>query len=472
MRNPYENPPQSAADVQDIINGMQEFFQTGATLKAEFREQQLRALQTYLRAHEQEALDALHADLGKSACEGYATELGLVFDEIRYCLRFLRGWMRPRRVPTSLAHFYTTSTIYPYPYGVAGVYSPWNYPLQLSLAPLVDAIAAGNCVLLKPSQHSAHTSAFLQKLCQEVFDPRVVFCLHGSNNMNDWLLQITLDKIMFTGSPRVGKKIMAHAADALTDVTLELGGKSPTFITEDANIRRAAERIAWGKCLNHGQTCVAPDYILAHENVVDEFVRQYEIAVHKYYGKDPLTSPDYPHMIDSAQYERVCNLIDTNGPAAKVVFGGQRNAGTLQIAPTVITGVTLEDPIMSEEIFGPVLPIVTWRTLDEAIAITRSIEHPLACYIFSTNKRTQRYILDAVPSGGAVINDVVIWASSPTLPFGGLQNSGIGHYHGRAGFDAFTHFKSTMKKSNLFELPFRNPPFTPEKLRVIKTFMH
>lgn len=470
--NSYDNPAKSADDVQKIVDRLSAYFQSGVTLPVDFRMLQLKRMQAYLRAHEREALEALHADLGKSEAEAYATELGMIYDELRFCLKYGPQWARPRRVPTSLAHFPTTSTIYPYPFGVVGIYSPWNYPLQLSLLPLVDAVCAGNCVLLKPSQHSRHTSAFIRRLCQDVFDPNFIFCLEGSNQMNDWLLDVALDKIMFTGSPRVGREIMAHAAQNLTSVTLELGGKSPVFITPDADLRRAGERIAWGKCLNSGQTCVGPDYILIHESVADSFVNEFRNAVHRYYGEDVLNSPDYPHMIDQKQFDRVCGLIDKRNPNAQVVIGGGRREETLQIEPTVMTGVTLDDPVMGQEIFGPVLPIITWRTLDEAIAVPQHFGHPLSCYIFSTDKKTQRLLLDAIPSGGAVINDVVIWASSPTLPFGGLQNSGIGHYHGKAGFDAFTHYKSTMKKSNLIELPFRNPPFNDLKLSVIKFFLH
>ena len=296
--NLYEKPVNSAADVQSIIDEVGAYFRTGETLSVDFRLRQLNKLGAYLREHEQEALEALHADLGKSAFEAYATELGLVYDEIRTCLKHVRKWARPKWVPTPLMNFPATSKVYPYPYGVAAVLSPWNYPIQLALTPLVDAIAAGNCVVMKPSKTSVHTGNFIRKMCEEVFDSHYVFCFHGSDAMNTWLLEVTFDKIMFTGSPRVGKLIMKHAADSLTSVTLELGGKSPLFIAEDANIRRAAERVAWGKCLNSGQTCVAPDYALVHESNVDEFIHWMDYYLHKYYGEDILKSPNYPHMIN------------------------------------------------------------------------------------------------------------------------------------------------------------------------------
>ncbi len=461
----------SMADVQNQINTMEAYFETGETLPVEFRMRQLRRLQAYLRAHEQEALDALHTDLGKSAFESYATELGLVHDEIRLYLKHLPRWTRPRRVPTSFAHFPTTSTVYPYPFGVAAVLSPWNYPLQLTLVPLVDAIGAGNCVAMKPSKTSPATSAFIRDMCRELFDPRYVYCWKGSDDMNDWLLQVEFDKIMFTGSPRVGKEIMTAAAQNLTSVTLELGGKSPVIIAQDANIKRAAQRVAWGKCLNSGQTCVGPDYVLAHEDVADEFVEELGRWLHAYYGDDILASPDYPHMINRKHFDMVCGLIDDRRPGTRIALGGGRNADTLQIEPTVVTGVTIDNPLMSQEIFGPALPVLTWRTLDEALAIVRSIKHPLACYIFSDSRAFQRRILDEVRCGGATINDVVIHASSNRMGFGGVQNSGIGAYHGKVGFDAFTHYKSTMKKSTLVEMGIRNPPFNDEKMRLLKLFM-
>lgn len=466
--NLYEKPVNSAADVQDIIDAMRQYFQTGETLSVDFRIRQLNRLGAYLRAHEQDVLDALHADLGKSVFESYATELGLVYDEIRCCIKNVRGWARPRHVRTPLMNFPATSKVYPYPFGVAAVLSPWNYPIQLALVPLVDAIAAGNCVIMKPSKTSVHTSAFIRSMCEEVFDSRFVFCLHGSDEMNDWLLEVEFDKIMFTGSPRVGKLIMKHAADSLTSVTLELGGKSPLFIDERANIRRAAERVAWGKCLNSGQTCVAPDYALVHESVVDEFVKRLGTYLHKFYGKDILASPDYPHMINKKHFEEVCGLIDNRSSGCTIALGGGRNADTLQIEPTVLTGVTLDDPVMGQEIFGPILPVITWSTLDEAIDITRNFGHPLACYIFSDDKTFQQAVLDRVPCGGAVINDVVIHVANNNMGFGGLQNSGIGAYHGKVGFDCFTHYKSTSKKTTLFDIPVRNPPFNALSMRILK----
>lgn len=466
--NLYETPVNSAADVQGIIDEIGTYFRTGVTLSVDFRVRQLNRLGAYLREHEQEALEALHADLGKSAFESYATELGLVYDEIRTCVRHVRAWARPRHVRTPLMNFPATSKVYPYPFGVAAVLSPWNYPIQLALVPLVDAIAAGNCVVMKPSKTSVHSSAFIRKMCEEVFDSHYVFCLHGSDDMNKWLLEATFDKIMFTGSPHVGKLIMKHAADSLTSVTLELGGKSPLFIAADANVKRAAQRVAWGKCLNSGQTCVAPDYALVHASVIDEFVHWMGHYLHEFYGADILASPDYPHMINEKHFDEVCAYIDNRPADCAVALGGGRDATTLKIEPTLLTNVTIDDPVMAQEVFGPVLPIIAWDDVEDVIGVTRHFGHPLACYIFSESRGFQRTILDRVPSGGAVINDVIIHVANSHMGFGGLQNSGIGAYHGKVGFDCFTHYKSTSKKTTLFDIPVRNPPFDEMSMRILK----
>lgn len=468
MESLYDKTVTSAADVQGIIDAMSEYYRSGETLDVDFRIRQLNKLGAYLREHEQEVLSVLHADLGKSAFESYATELGLVYDEIRTCVKNVRKWARPKWVPTPLMNFPATSRVYPYPFGVAAVLSPWNYPIQLALVPLVDAIAAGNCVCMKPSKTSVHTSDFIRKMCEEVFDSRYVFCLHGSDEMNDWLLEVTFDKIMFTGSPRVGKLIMKHAADSLTSVTLELGGKSPLFIDKLANIDAAAERVAWGKCLNSGQTCVAPDYALVHESVADEFAERMGHYLHQFYGDDIMASPDYPHMINEKHFDEVCGYIDKRPASCKIAFGGGRDKARLRIEPTILTGVTLDDPVMQQEIFGPILPIITWKTVDEAIEVTRRFGHPLACYIFSQDRSFQQCILDRVPSGGAVINDVVIHVANNHMGFGGLQNSGIGAYHGKVGFDCFTHYKSTSKKTTLFDIVVRNPPFDETSMKILK----
>ena len=470
-QNSMEDSYTSAADVQAAVDSMHAWFETGKTLPLHYRRSVLQSLRSYLKKHETEVLNALHEDLGKAPFEGFATELGIVYDEIRLCLSKLYSWAKPRHVGTPLAHFPSSSKVYPSPFGVVAVLSPWNYPLQLALVPVVDALTAGNCVVLKPSHTSPATSAFLQKLCNEVFDNNLVRCLPGGGHMNDWILETKFDKIFFTGSPRVGRQIMHAAADNLTDVTLELGGKSPCIIAEDANIKRAAQRIAWGKCINLGQTCVAPDYFLVHESVVDAFIAELDTWLHEYYGKNILESPDYPHMINKHHFDRVCGLIDNHNEKAKIALGGGRDEDTLRIEPTVMRGVTLDDPVMQEEIFGPVLPIITWNTFDEALNVIRSFPSPLACYVFSTSKVFQEQVIQAVPFGGATINDVVIHLANNYMGFGGFGESGMGAYHGKVGFDCFTHYKSTLKKSNLIEMPVRNPPFNDMKMKIVKLLM-
>ena len=420
---------ESIADVEAAAQKMRDFFLTGATLDVDYRRQALAKLKAYLKANEERILSALTADLGKAPFEGYATEL---------CLKHLNSWSKPRRVPTPIVHFHSTSKVHPSPLGVVLVLSPWNYPVQLALVPMVDAIAAGNCVALKPSRTSKHTSELLLDILSNVFPPEFVCGFPGSGAMNDWLLEVRWDQIFFTGSPNVGHAIMEAAAKHLTPVVLELGGKSPCIVDETANVKRAAQRVAWGKGINCGQTCVAPDYFLVHERVADDFVRQ---------------------------------LIEHRNPDATVAFGGRGDAGTLRIEPTCLRGVTLDDPVMNEEIFGPVLPVITYKTLDEAFAIVRTFENPLATHVFSDDKAVRQRVIRELPFGGATVNDVVIHLANNHMGFGGVGNSGMGAYHGKVGFDCFTHYKSTLKKGTWLEMPIRNPPFDDTKMRLLKMLM-
>lgn len=462
---------ESVADVEAQAQSMRDFYAEGATLDVAYRRQALVKLKAYLKANEQRVLDALTADLGKSEFEGYATELGIVYDEINLCLKHLQKWARPRRVRTPIVHFRSSSKVYPSPLGVVLVLSPWNYPVQLALVPLVDAIAAGNCVALKPSRTSKATSELLIDLLAKVFPPEFVCGFPGSGEMNDWLLEVRWDQIFFTGSPNVGHSIMAAAAKFLTPVVLELGGKSPCIVDRTANVRRAAQRIAWGKGINSGQTCVAPDYFLVHEDVADSLVEQLDASFHQYYGKDILAGPDWPHMISGRHFDRVMGLIEHRNPNATVAFGGHGDRETLRIEPTCLRGVTLDDPVMGEEIFGPVLPVITYKTLDEAFAIVRTFEKPLATYVFSDDKAVQQRVIRELPFGGATINDVVVHLANNHMGFGGVGNSGMGAYHGKVGFDCFTHYKSTLTKGTWIEMPIRNPPFDGTKLKLLRMLM-
>lgn len=463
--------PTTAPEIQTIIDDMSAYFQTGITLDPRFRQEQLQSLHDWLWDHLDEVLVALHEDLGKSPQEAYETEVGLVLDEIKMMQRNLTRWSAPKRVHTPLMHFPATSTVYPVPYGVVAVLSPWNYPAQLSLIPLVDALAAGNVVLLKPSHTSSHTGAMLERMCREVFDPRLVHCLFNLPKLNPNMEKIKVDFMFFTGSQSVGRKLMGACAENLTPLVLELGGKSPVIVDKTADLERAGQRIAWGKCLNSGQTCVAPDYILVHEDVADALVESIVRHIEADFGKDILANPDYPHMISKHHFDRVCGLIDEHNPQATIAYGGARDAETLRIQPTIMRGVTLDDPVMNEEIFGPVLPVIPWKTLDEALAVTEHFRHPLACYVFSNDRAFQQHIIHQLPFGGGCINDVVIHVATNHMGFGGFGSSGLGSYHGRRGFDTFTHEKSIIQKGNWLELPIRNAPFKPWKLRLAKMFL-
>ena len=461
----------SAADVEAAASKMRAYFTTGATLPLEHRRKALTAMKAYLKENEERVLECLKADLGKSSFEGYATELGIVYEEINTCVRSMETWAYPRAVPTPLVHFRSSSKVYASPYGVLLVLAPWNYPIQLALVPMVDAIAAGNCVALKPSRSSKATSAFLLEMIEKLYPPEFICGFPGSGDMSDWLLATRWDHICFTGSPKVGRIIMAAAARDLTPVTLELGGKSPCIVDASANVKRAAQRIAWGKGINTGQTCVAPDYFLVHESVVDELVVGLDECFHRYYGDDILACEEWPRMINKHHFDRVCGLIENRNPNASIAFGGGSDEAALKIEPTCLSGVTLDDPVMNEEIFGPVLPIITYQTLDEAFDIVRHFEKPLATYVFADDKAVVQRVINELPFGGATINDVVIHLANNHMGFGGMGNSGMGSYHGKAGFDSFSHYKSTLTKGTWLELPVRVPPFG-NKLKLLRLLMH
>ena len=453
-------PVQATAEaVAEAVQALRAHYASGATRPLEARAVALVRLRAWLHLHEDEILAALTADLGKSPFEGYATELGMVYDEITVQLKGMRKWSRPKRVPTPLVHFPSSSRILVEPLGTVLVLSPWNYPFQLALIPVIDAIAAGNTVALKPSRTSTHTATVLAACIGEVFDPGHVRLFPGSTEMNNLLLAERWDLIFFTGSPKVAHTILRAAAEHLTPCVLELGGKSPCIVDASANVHRAAQRIAWGKGVNSGQTCVAPDYFLVNEDVAPAFVDELRAAFAAYYGENALACDEWPHMISRHHFGRVMGLITRRNPEARIAFGGEGDPDTLKVQPTCITGVTLDDPVMKEEIFGPVCPVITYRSLDETLGIIRTFEKPLACYIFAEDRSVQNRILTEISSGGACINDVIIHLANPRVPFGGVGNSGMGAYHGETGFFAFSHRKSTCKKGTWLEIPFRNPPF-------------
>jgi aldehyde dehydrogenase (NAD+) len=452
--------------MKDVIAGQRKFFASGKTLEADFRIEQLKRLKLALQAHEGRLLDALTADLGKAAFEGYATELGLIHEEISFGLSRLRGWMKPHRVPTPILHFPSYSRIVPEPLGLVLIMSPWNYPLQLTVAPLVAAIAAGDCSVLKPSRYSQATSAAMETMIREYFDPEYVSFFQGGSDVNTALLAERFDHIFFTGSPAVGKVVMEAAAKNLTPVTLELGGKSPCIVDETANIDVAAKRIVWGKCVNSGQTCVAPDYLLVQSSVKGRLLQAIKRNIAAFYGRDPLANPEYPKIVNQKHFDRLSLLL----AGGKAYCGGRTDPSQRKIEPTILEGVALDSPVMREEIFGPILPVIEFDTLDDAIATIRKFEKPLALYFFTRDAARERRVLKEVSFGGGCVNDTLIHLSNPNMRFGGVGNSGMGAYHGYRGFETFSHFKSVLKKSPGIDVPFRYPPYRG-KLGLLKLLM-
>ena len=451
--------------IEDILSAQRAFFRTGATLPVEGRLAALRRLKSAILRHGDDINAALKADLNKSPFESYMCEVGMVLSELSFIQKHLRRWARDRRVPTPLAHFPAASFLHPEPYGVTLVMAPWNYPFLLTMEPLIGALAAGNCVVVKPSNYAPAASALIARLLGEVFDPAHVAVVQGGRAENQALLDQKFDYIFFTGSPAVGREVMARAARHLTPVSLELGGKSPCIVDASAHLPLAARRIAFGKFLNAGQTCVAPDYLLVHESVKERLADQLEKAVTAFFGADPLSCDDYVKIINHKHYRRLLGLLE--GERAR--FGGQARDG--RIAPTLLDAVTPNSPVMQEEIFGPLLPMLTYRELDEAVAFVSERPKPLALYLFTRDKEVERQVLSRLSYGGGCVNDTVVHLATSRLPFGGVGESGMGSYHGKASFDTFTHDKGILKKSNRMDLPMRYRPYSEGKGRLVKLFL-
>ena len=441
--------------ISALVSEQRAFFESGKTLCVCYRKEALQKLYAAIVSRESALIDALQKDIGKSDFESYMCEIGMVLDEISYMLKHLEGFAKEKRVRTPLAQFASRSYVKPSPYGVALIMSPWNYPFLLTLDPLVDALAAGNTAIVKPGAYAPATAQAIKELLESTFPREYVAVVTGGRAENTYLLDQKFDYIFFTGSKGVGKEVMKKAAEHLTPVTLELGGKSPCIVDESADLSLAARRIAFGKYLNCGQTCVAPDYVLCHKSVRDRFVELLKAEISRQYGKDPLQNADYGHIINQKHFERVCSLIDSN----KTVHGGRTNADTLQIEPTVMTNITWEDAVMGEEIFGPVLPVLTFETVDEVIETVNSHDRPLALYLFSSNKKTIRRITSRCQFGGGCINDVIIHLATAHMGFGGVGESGMGAYHGKVGFDTFSHKKSIVDKKTWIDLPMRYQPY-------------
>ena len=454
-------------DIEQTINAQRKFFATNKTFDIKFRLEALDRLKASVKKHKTELLEAIKKDLGKSATESYMCEVGLLLEKISYTRKHLRSWTRTRRKITPLTNFHAKSMIVQEPYGIVLIMSPWNYPLLLTLEPLVGAIAAGNCAVVKPSAYSPETSAIMQKLISETFDPEYVTIVTGGRAENADLLEQKFDYIFFTGGVTVGKLVMEKASKHLTPVTLELGGKSPCIIDHTANLRIAARRITFGKFLNCGQTCIAPDYVLVEKSVHDEFVSLLKEETAKMYGENIFTNNNYGKMVNQKHFVRVSGLIDKE----KVVYGGLIKAETLQIEPTILDNVTPDDAVMQEEIFGPVLPIIVVENTDEATNFIKSRPKPLALYLFTSDRKVEKQILHQVPFGGGCVNDTIIHIASNNLPFGGVGNSGMGCYHGKKTFETFSHAKSVVKKYTWLDISMRYQPYTSWKDKLIRMFL-
>ncbi|WP_162425711.1 aldehyde dehydrogenase [Pontibacter pudoricolor] len=441
------------------------YFAEGHTLSVSFRKEQLRKLQQVLKQHEQELFDALYADFRKPALEAFGTEIGFIELELKLALKNIEDWTKPRKVPESLINFPAKSYVYPQPYGVALIISPWNYPLNLLFAPLIGAMAAGNCAILKPSEIAANTAAIVTRIISQNFDERYIAVVEGGVETTQHLLEQRFDYIFFTGSTQVGKVIMKAAAEHLTPLTLELGGKSPAIVAMDADLEMAARRICWGKFLNAGQTCVAPDYVLVQEDVKEELIQQMSKSIRDFYGEQPATSPDFARIINDRHFQRLSKMLTPEN----IRIGGKTDAESRYIAPTVLEISTWDHPSMQEEIFGPILPVISFNDLNEAISMVNRHEKPLSLYFFSTNKTQQQRILKEVTFGGGCINDTLSHLANPNLPFGGVGNSGLGSYHGIASFDVFSHQKSILDRGTWLDLPFRYPPYG-NKLKLLRRF--
>jgi aldehyde dehydrogenase (NAD+) len=441
-------------DFADSVHRQRAFFQTGATRAPDFRREQLQKFSAALERHEARLLAALHDDLRKSSIQAYTTELGLLQAEIRHALKNLSRWSAParRRTPWFVAP--ARGWVQPEPFGVALILGPWNYPIQLLLVPLVSAIAAGNCAVLKPSELAPRTAEAVAALVSETFADNFVSIFNGGVDVAEALLRERFDKIFFTGSTRVGRMVLAAAAKHLTPVTLELGGKCPVIVCADARLELAARRIAWGKFMNAGQTCVAPDFVLVEREARDTFVAAMKKALHEFYGDDPAQCEDYGRIVNQAHFERLVNYLRDG----KVVHGGRHDAKDLFITPTILADVSPDAAVMQEEIFGPVLPVLEFDKLDDALTLLRGKPTPLALYVFTRDRATEARVLADARSGGACVNDVVSHMIGAGLPFGGLGESGMGSYHGRAGFDTFSHQRAVLWRATWLDTPFRYPP--------------
>jgi len=459
--------PLPTIPLSELLNRQDAFFRTGATRSYKFRVLQLKKLKGLIQEHEKSILEALGKDLRKHKTEAYLAEVGFIYAEISDALRHLKRWMKPRRVSSPLVLWPARCRIVPEPLGRALIIAPWNYPFNLSIAPLVGAIAAGNVAVLKPSEMAPHTAIVLAKLINENFDADFIHALNGGVELSKELLNQRWDHIFFTGSTAIGKVVAAAAAKHLTPCTLELGGKSPCIVSKHARIDVTVRRIVFGKFLNAGQTCIAPDYILVEESVHDTFISKLKEEIRLRFGTDALNNSQLPKVINEHHFERLVRMIEPS----KVSLGGRTDAMQLLIEPTLITGVQMSDPVMKEEIFGPLLPIIPFRDLKEAKSIVQGFEKPLALYFFSEDKAEQKDIMTSLSFGGGCINETLMHLANPNLPFGGTGASGSGAYHGQHSFNTFSHMKSVLVNSTSFDPALRYMPWSKFKERMMRLLL-
>lgn len=451
-------------ELQPYLDKQKQFFQSGITKDISYRIDQLRKLKKILVDNEQLLIEEVHKDFQKSAFETYVTEIGLIITDINYAIKNVESWSKQRSVSTALVNFPSKNFIITEPYGSALIIAPWNYPILLALQPLVGAIAAGNTAILKPSELTPNTSSILEKLISENFEDEFLKVILGGVEESSALVKMDFDYIFFTGSTKVGKIIMRDASERLTPLTLELGGKSPCIIDETANLEVSAKRVAWGKFVNAGQTCVAPDYLLVKKSIKAEFLDHLKTAINQLYGDNPKESPDFPRIINDAHFDRLACLLDDG----ETTIGGEFDKDTKYIAPTVLNNITLEDSIMQDEIFGPILPVLDYTSVEDCIKIINARPRPLALYVFTSDQALEDRIMSTVSFGGGAVNDTIAQLGNHHLSFGGVGASGFGSYHGKSSFDCFSHKKSVMKKPFWPDVPIRYAPYSDTKLGLVK----
>mgnify|MGYP001581930757 CR=1 FL=1 len=443
--------------VDKMLKEHNAFFHTGRTRNIDYRISSLKRLKNSIKKYEKEIINALYRDLGKSEFEAYGTEIGFVLDSIGNFTRHLKGWAKAKKVRTPIHQFQSSGRIMYEPYGTVLIIGPFNYPFQLLIEPLIGAIAAGNCAILKPSESTPTVSALVKKIIEENFEEKYVRVIEGEKETTAALINSKFDYIFFTGSVFVGKIVMNAAAQNLVPVTLELGGKSPVIVDKTANLDIAAKRILWGKLVNAGQTCIAPDYIFVQKSIKNSFIEKLKKIVVSFYGEDASKSSDYGRIVNSRQFERLATIIKKDND--KIIYGGQLNAGTLYIEPTIISDVNWQDAVMQDEIFGPIMPILEYQDLEEVIEIINDKPKPLSLYVFTEDKNVENTVLSRISFGGGCVNDTISHVASSNMPFGGVGNSGMGSYHGKDSFETFSHRKSILKKSTFIDVKLIFPPY-------------